>query len=336
MDERFRYVLVDEYQDTNLAQYMIVRALSIDHPNLAVTGDPDQSIYGWRGANINNILEFERDFPDVKTVRLEQNYRSTPEILRAADTLITNNRQRKEKALFTANATGQPVRLIEYSTERDEAHEIAAQIRSTVDAGEAHLRDFAILYRTNALSRTVEHALRDNGIAYQIVNGLEFYQRKEIKDVLAYLRLINNPRDENALLRVINTPTRGIGKTTLAHLTEHARTNQMSLLDAARESGIISNLTKRAAVAVAQFMAQFDEICVAAAQPLEEIVGMVLSVTEYAERLGESEEDQQRLANIQELLTAAKQFDEQHPYDGGLERFLEQTALVNDTDDWGV
>ena len=212
LDARYRYIMVDEYQDTNLAQYSIVRALSVDHPNLAVTGDPDQSIYGWRGANLNNILEFEKDFPKVHVVRLEHNYRSTQRILRVADQLISHNRRRKPKSLFTENDEGSQVRLVKYLNNRVEAESIAARIAADVQAGRRRPRDFAIFYRTNALSRNLESALREYAIPYQMVNGLEFYQRKEIKDVLAYLQLLNNPRDRVALPRIINTPARGIGK----------------------------------------------------------------------------------------------------------------------------
>ena len=204
--------MVDEYQDTKLAQYTIVRALSIDHPNLAVTGDPDQSIYGWRGANLSNILEFERDYPDVHVVRLERNYRSTKSILRVAAHLISHNRRRKEKALFTENAEGEQVQWTSYATQREEAEQIAAHIAREIREGRRRARDFAVFYRVNALSRALEFALREQGIPFQMVNGLEFFQRKEIKDVLSYLQLLNNPRDEVAFLRVINTPPRGIGK----------------------------------------------------------------------------------------------------------------------------
>ena len=222
LDERYRYILVDEYQDTNLAQYAIARALSIDYPNLAVTGDPDQSIYGWRGANLNNILDFEKDFPQVRVVRLEQNYRSTKRILRVADELISHNLRRKPKALFTENPAGEAVRLATYRTHKEEAEAIAGEIAEEIAAGRRAARDFAIFYRTNALSRSFELALREAGVPYQMVNGVEFFQRKEIKDVLAYLQLVNNPHDEVALLRVINTPARGIGKTTLERLSHHA------------------------------------------------------------------------------------------------------------------
>ncbi|MCH5373058.1 MAG: UvrD-helicase domain-containing protein, partial [Planctomycetes bacterium] len=223
LDDRYRYILVDEYQDTNVAQYAIVRALSIDHSNLAVTGDPDQSIYGWRGANLSNILDFEKDFDDVRVVRLEQNFRSTPNILRVADQLISYNERRKPKKLYTENAEGTPVRLVVYPTGRDEADAIAARIAEEIDSGRRKAGDFAVFYRINALSRSLEHAMRSLGIPYQIVNGLEFYQRKEIKDVLAYLQLLNNPRNDFALLRIINTPTRGIGKKSVERLMNHSR-----------------------------------------------------------------------------------------------------------------
>src|SRR5690349_7734727 len=239
LDERYRYILVDEYQDTNLAQYAIVRALSIDYPNLAVTGDPDQSIYGWRGANLSNILEFEKDFPRVKVVRLEQNYRSTKAILRVADELIRHNVRRKDKKLFTENPEGARVQLTAYPTQRDEADDIAARIASAIHKESRRPRDFAVFYRTNALSRQIEHSLREHVVPYQIVNGLEFYQRKEIKDILAYLHLLNNPRSDVALLRIINTPTRGIGKATIDRLRDYARMKGLPLLEAARQAGIV-------------------------------------------------------------------------------------------------
>lgn len=333
-DAFFKYILVDEYQDTNLAQYAIIRALSIDHPNLSVTGDPDQSIYGWRGANVRNILEFERDFPNVKVVRLEQNYRSTQAILRVADVLISHNTRRKKKRLWTENAEGSPVRLTCYPTFSDEAEQIAAQIATYVRQGKYRPRDFAIFFRTNALSRQFEHALREHVLPYQIVNGLEFYQRMEIKDVMAYLHLLNNQRDNVALRRVINTPTRGIGKSTISKLQDHASRKNVSMLDAARQAGLIEGLPKKSAVAVAKFVALIDKLSVSLTAEVEQIVGMVLSESGYREVLqnSESEEDQERLANLEELLTAARQFDMGHPEGGKLEAFLEETALVSDTD----
>ena len=336
LDERYQYILVDEYQDTNLAQYTIVRGLSIDYPNLSVTGDPDQSIYAWRGADIKNILEFERDFPTVKVVRLEQNYRSTKHILNVADQLITNNQYRKQKSLFTENEQGDPVRLVRYDDGREEADDIARQISDCLREGTHRPREFAILYRTNALSRNLEHALHDYGVPYQIVNGVEFYQRKEIKDVMAYLHLINNDRDEVAFLRVVNTPPRGIGAKSLGRLREHANAFHLTLLQAAAEAHSIDGLTKRAANSLSKFATIFDGLAKVADDPVEGIVGRVLMDTGYHDHLADSpaEEDQQRLANIEELVTAAKQFDDRYEDGGSLEEFLEQAVLVSDTDAW--
>ncbi len=336
LDDRYSYIMVDEYQDTNLVQYAIVRALSVENPNLAVTGDPDQSIYGWRGANLNNILEFERDYPNVKVVRLEQNYRSTGKILRVADELIRHNVWRKEKELWTANQEGSAVRLNCYPNQFEEANFIAARIVNEVRSDRRRPRDFAIFYRTNALSRQLEHALREQGIPYQIVNGLAFYQRKEIKDILAYLHLINNPRHDVAFLRVINTPTRGIGKSTIGRVQEHASKHGLSMLEAAREAGMISGLAKRSAISVAAFVALIDKLSIVGTESLEELLGHVLSESGYREVLENSgtEEDEERLANLEEFLTAAREFDASHPHDGGLERFLEDASLVADTDAW--
>jgi len=335
LDERYRYILVDEYQDTNLAQYAIVRALSIEQQNLAVTGDPDQSIYGWRGANIGNILKFEQDFPSAHVVRLEQNYRSTKSILRIADELIRRNKRRKEKDLYTQNEQGPPVRLVRYLTQNEEAESIAAHIALQLHEGKRRARDFAIFYRVNALSRTLEEALRTRGIAYQIINGLEFYQRKEVKDVLAYLSLINNPRDDVAALRIINTPPRGIGRTTIGHLRDHAERYGLCMLDAVRECKLIEALTSRAQKELQKFWELQDSLRELALAPLEEILGHVLAASGYAAYLSESdlEEDRARLENIQELLTDAKQFDQQHPEPGALEAFLERASLVSDTDE---
>jgi DNA helicase-2/ATP-dependent DNA helicase PcrA len=364
LDERYRYILVDEYQDTNLAQYTIVRCLSIDHPNLAVTGDPDQSIYGWRGANLRNILDFEHDYPQVRVVRLEQNYRSTQRILRVADALISNNRQRKPKRLFTHNDEGTSVRLVNYAHEGDEAQDIVARIAAAVRSGRRRPREYAIFYRVNALSRPFEAALRAHGLAFQIVNGVEFYQRKEVKDILAYLSLLNNPRDDVAFLRIVNSPARGIGKSTLQRLQDFAGREGMTLLEAARVQGSggsgqeaggrrqeAGTLNSAAAKKLAKFAEMIERLGQLSHRPVEEILGHVLSETAYDEqyRDSESEEDQERLANIQELLTAARQFDERHgslstdPWSsdqtapqGGLEGFLEESCLVNDTDRWEV
>ncbi len=335
LDAKFQYILVDEYQDTNLAQYAIVRALSIDHPNLAVTGDPDQSIYGWRGADLNNILDFEKDYPAVKTVRLEQNYRSTPNILRCADQLIGNNRRRKKKGLFTDNDEGSPVVLQIFEDGYQEADAVADEIASAIVTEGLRPRDFAVLCRMNALTRSLEHSLRSRGLPYQIVNGLEFYQRKEIKDLLAYLHLINNPNHDVALTRVINTPTRGIGATTIAKLRSYADANRVPMLEAARKAGLIESLSKRSATMVAKFVAVYDRLCVKATATLEDLLRYLIEEIRYEEFLARTEvegQDSSAMANVDEFLNAAVEFDRQHPEDGSLEAFLEQVALVSDTD----
>ncbi len=336
LDERFRYVLVDEYQDTNHAQYVMLRALSVDYPNLAATGDPDQSIYGWRGADINNILQFESDFPTVRVVRLEQNYRSTKRVLRVADQLIRANLRRKQKALFTDNDEGAPVRLVEYATQDDEARGIAEEISEQIASVARRPRDFAIFYRVNALSRSLERALREFGVPYQMIRGLEFYQRKEIKDVLAYCQLINNPRDDQAVLRTINTPTRGIGRKTIDRVGEYAYIHGVPLLEACHAATQIEGFNARSAKKVVDYAAMIDRFGQLAAAPLEEILGTVLGESRYREVLieSDSEEDLNRLANIEELLTDARQFDETHSGGGHLEEYLENAWLVNDTDDW--
>jgi DNA helicase-2/ATP-dependent DNA helicase PcrA len=336
LDEAFRYVMVDEYQDTNLAQYAIVRALSSDYPNLAVTGDPDQSIYGWRGANLKNILDFEHDYPDVRVVRLEQNYRSTPNILRVAQALISHNIRRKRKDLFTETAEGVPVRLVRYASYKDEADDIIGTIASEVQARRWRPRDFAVFYRVNALSRAFEHALREHGIPFQIVHGVEFYQRKEIKDVLAYLQLIYNPQDNNAFARIINVPSRRIGKTTLVRLADYARGRGISMLQAARESDNVRSLPRVAPARLQAFAALIDSLSRRATNSAEELLGLILTETAYLEALRQSDapEDVERVANVEELLAAAREFDQKYDDSDAIGAFLEQSSLVNDIDDW--
>lgn len=335
LDAKYRYVLVDEYQDTNFAQYAIVRALSMDYPNLAVTGDPDQSIYGWRGADINNILDFEKDFKTCQVVRLEENYRSTKAILSVADQLIQNNVYRKHKELFTGNPDGSPVRLICYPNYVDEADGIAEQIRFAVAQNERRPSDFAIFYRMNSLSRTLERSLRERGIPYQIVNGVAFYQRKEIKDLVAYLLLINNPSDDIAFERIINVPSRKIGKITVDRIREYARRARVPMMVAAKECMAIPGVSARTAKPIMEFVKIIDRLSLLATKPVEEIIGQLLIQTKYREVLADSQllEDQERVSNIDELLSAAHEFDSRNAEEGGgLEAFLEQVALVADTD----
>lgn len=334
LDERFKYILVDEYQDTNFAQYALVRALSIDHPNLAVTGDPDQSIYGWRGANLDNILGFERDFPAVKVVRLEQNYRSTKCILRAADALIANNMRRKHKALFTENDEGKPVTLANYGSEQAEADDIAEQIGIAMTQQKRSPGEFAILYRVNAMSRQLERSLRVRGIPYQIVKGTEFFHRKEVKDVLAYLMLLDNPKHNVAFERIVNVPSRKIGKVTLDKIRTYGLANRITFLEASRECEKIGTLQKRTVGIVKRFVEMMDRLRSETHQPLPHLVEHVLLETGYREWLmmEDSEEADERLANIDELVNAAAEFSRNHEDDPTLEAFLQEVALVSDTD----
>ena len=318
LDERYRYILVDEYQDTNLAQYAIARALSIDHPNLAVTGDPDQSIYGWRGANLNNILEFENDFPDVHVVRLEQNYRSTKRILRVAAELISPQPPAQgEGPLYGERRRARRSAWSPIPRRRDEAEDIAAQIAGEIRAGRRPAARFRhLLPHQRPEPGASNSPCATQGVPYQMVHGLEFFQRKEIKDILAYLQLLNNPHDETALLRVINTPPRGIGKTTIERLAalRHAPRHGPA---GSRPAGPQHRGDQRRGRAGTwpSSSRMFDRLAAVAAGPLEEMLGLVLTETGYEEQWKDSDdaEDDERLANIQELLTVAREFDERHP-----------------------
>ncbi len=336
LDLKYNYMMVDEYQDTNRAQYQLIRLLNHSVQNLAVTGDPDQSIYGWRGANISNILDFEKDYPSVDVVRLEENYRSTKSILRVADQLIENNVRRKKKTLRTENEEGKAVRLVAYPSPQDEAADIADSIALAIQKGERQAKDFAILYRTNWLSRSFEHMLRQCGVPYQVLNGHEFYQRKEIKDVIAYLHLLNNPDDSVAFERVVNVPSRKIGKVTLTRLHRYARENSVSMMEAARNCGKIETIKSAVEKRILSFVELIDGLSKEIGDEVEPVIRNVLSETSYREWLTEdgSEEAYERAGNVDELVVAAQEFDNEHPEDGGLARYLEQAALVSDTDAW--
>jgi DNA helicase-2/ATP-dependent DNA helicase PcrA len=334
LDRKFAYMMVDEYQDTNLSQYQLIRLLNLSVQNLAVTGDPDQSIYGWRGANIRNILEFEKDYPDVTVARLEENYRSTKAILSVADQLIGNNVNRKQKRLLTDNDQGEPVRLVTFKNPQEEGLDIADRISLSIERGESRPRDYAILYRANWLSRSLEHALRASGIPYQVVNGHEFYQRKEIKDLVAYLHLLNNPRDNVAFERVINTPSRKIGKVTVGRLRRHSQENNISMLEAARNCADIASIKASPTAKFTKFLKMYDSLAEHVHANVETIIREILAATGYRDWLTDdgSEEGFERAGNVDELVVAAQEFDNEHPDDGGLERYLEQAALVSDTD----
>lgn len=336
LDEHFRYMMVDEYQDTNLAQYQLIRLLNHSYKNLAVTGDPDQSIYGWRGANINNILHFERDYENVQVVRLEENYRSSKSILRLADQLIQNNTRRKKKELFTNNDEGDQVRMVTYPTPQDEAIDIADSIALAITQQGKNAKDFAILYRANYLSRALEHALRAVGLPYQIVNGHEFYQRKEIKDLMGYLHLLNNPSDNVAFERVVNTPSRKIGKVTIGRLRNFAFGNSMPLLEAARRIDEIDTISKAPSAKIHEFVMMMDRLSTMPHDQVQLVIQRVLEETNYREwlTLDGSEEAFERAGNVDELIVAASEFDRDHPDAGGLEAYLEQAALRADTDVW--
>ena len=341
LDTQFQFVLVDEYQDTNLAQYTLSRLLATDVPNLMVTGDPDQSIYAWRGAEIRNIPEFERDNPKARTIRLEQNYRSTPNILAAADALIRHNHDRKAKRLFTQNAAGLPVRLRRYPTAEAEAAGIAEEIADAIRERVRQPSDFAIFYRVNALSVEFEKALRLRRIPFRILHGTEFFERTEVRDILAYLRLLENPHDNEAFSRVVNVPSRGIGKTTLEHLADYAWNHGLSLWEAARQAEDCEALKKRAKAALAEFVALMFQLrgdMEATEGKITPLVRAVLERTRYAEQFADeketlfSEEDLQKRRNLDAVIQLATQYDAEAERPS-LRAFLEQSSLTGDTDE---
>jgi len=335
LDGRFRFVLIDEYQDTNKAQYDIAHLLSLDQPNLCVVGDPDQSIYKFRGSDIRNILDFERDFADARVIRLDRNYRSTRAILHAAGHLIAHNTQRKPMDLIAENGPGQPVTVLTYETSQDEAEGVALRILEMVRSGKRAFRDFALFLRINALSRTLESAFIKHRLPYQIVKGFAFYDRKEVRDVLAYLRLLVNPRDDLSLLRAINEPARGIGKVSLEHLRNYAEPREISLLTAAGQVERIPAIKGKAAHGLRSFAKLMHDLGTFLDAPPDEVIRQVLDLSGYRRLFQNSTEgeDQERLANIEELITAARQFSTE---DSGntLSSFLENLTLASDVDSW--
>ena len=330
--DRFHYILVDEYQDTNAAQYELVRLLAGDRHNLCVVGDDDQSIYGWRGADLRNIMDFEKDFPECVTIKLEQNYRSTGNILDAANQVIAHNAGRKEKALWTEADAGDRIALYHAADERDEATFICQMsgklMRRGSDAG-----SIAVLYRANAQSRVIEDAFVRSGTPYRVYGGLRFYERKEVKDLIAYLRALVNPDDDVSVRRIINEPKRGIGDTTVDKVAEYARENDMPLLSAVLdwENLPLSARPKKLLSAFADLMIDLTE------QMYElkpsEFVQAMIDKTGYVKALEESktEENETRIENIKELQGAVSEFELHNP-EGGLSDFLENVALVSDLD----
>jgi DNA helicase-2/ATP-dependent DNA helicase PcrA len=335
LDARFRYVLIDEYQDTNSAQYEIAKRLSMSYPNLCVVGDPDQSIYKWRGSDIKNILDFERDFPAARVITLAQNYRSTKAILHAASVLIGHNRQRKKKELVTDNPQGEPVQVLTFDNGLDEAEGVVVRIKEAVKGGKFKYRDHAIFMRINALTRSLESAFVKHGVPFQIVKGLAFFERKENRDVLAYLRLLANPQDTVSFLRVVNEPPRGIGKVSLDKLQAFAADQEISLMAAAGQVARITEIKGKAATGLRDFYKMMTEMRAKLDLPPHELVSLVLEKSGYEAMLRESgdEEDADRLANVGELITATKQFHEANP-ESTIGDFLEQITLASDVDGW--
>ncbi len=331
--DRFRFIMVDEYQDTNTTQFKLVSLLAAKYRNLCVVGDDDQSIYRFRGANIQNILSFEEVYPDAKVIRLEQNYRSTQNILTAANEVICHNEGRKEKKLWTANGDGDKVRFRQFLNGFEEAEYVAGMISRKVGAGKWRYGDCAVLYRTNAQSRMFEEKFLFANVPYKIVGGINFYGRKEIKDVLAYLKTIENGRDDLAVRRIINVPKRGIGATTINRVQEYANTEDMSFYDALRVAGTIPGVGK--SVAKLDGFVQMIQT-MRSKQPyysVKELIEDVLEQTEYRKELMSegTEEALDRLANIDELLNKAASYAE-HADNPSLGGFLEEVALVADID----
>jgi len=330
LGRRYHYVLIDEYQDTNHAQYVLAHGIAMEHNNICATGDPDQSIYAWRGADINNILDFEKDYPSATVVRLEENYRSTQPILSAASRLISHNSQRKKKDLWTRREGGDAVRVIFCDSEHEEATEIVRRIGAYRRAGGA-LSDVAVFYRLNSLSRVLETAFVQAGIAYAIARGTEFYNRKEIKDVLAYLRVLVNPADDLSCERIINVPARGIGATTVNRLRAHASLRGGSLLEAARSSEA-AGLSAAAAKKARDFGDLIVSMAVTLTGRVREIVEEVIRRSGLEESYAARDEDsRQARANVQELVSAAAEFDRAN-LEGTLADFLHQISLVSDAD----
>ncbi len=331
--ERFRYIMVDEYQDTNTAQFELVRLLAAKYRNLCVVGDDDQSIYKFRGANIRNILNFEEIYPDAKVIKLEQNYRSTQNILNAANFVIANNEGRKEKKLWTENDEGEKINFQQFDSAFDEADYVVSNIRRKVQEGKCSYGDCAILYRTNAQSRLFEERFVVSNLPYRVVGGVNFYARKEIKDLLAYLKTIDNGRDDLAVRRIINVPKRGIGATTLGRVQEYAADNDMSFYNALKMADDISTIG-RAGVKIKPFVTLIQSMrskveYLSVSQLLHEVI----DETKYVEELEaeDTEESRARIENIDELISKAVTYEETAE-EPSLSGFLEEVALVADID----
>ena len=335
--QRFRYILVDEYQDTNGAQYELTKILAAKYRNLCVVGDADQSIYGWRGADIRNIMDFEKDYPEARTVKLEQNYRSTKNILAAANAVIAHNENRKPKKLWTENPVGEKITSYLANDERDEANFIATTILKQRTIFNAAYGDIAILYRTNAQSRVLEEGFMREGIPYTMVGGLKFYDRKEIKDAIAYLRVIFNPMDSVSLMRIINVPKRGLGETTIARLNAYAVENDMTLFDVISSPEIlggISGITARVKKPLEVFSTMiFDLLGVMDQLPLADFIERMLKDSGYLAELEREPkpENESRVENLKEFIGVAKDFEKSGEIPN-VENFLSHISLISDID----
>ncbi len=331
--DKFRYIMVDEYQDTNTAQYEMVRLLAKKYGNICVVGDDDQSIYGWRGANIRNILDFEKDFPGAAVIKLEQNYRSTKKILDAANAVIKNNESRKAKALWTTNTEGEKITVYRTDNEYDEARYISTKIESLIMQGREY-SDFAVLYRTNAQSRVVEEFFVKNNIPYRLYGGVRFYDRKEIKDVVAYLKAINNPNDDVAVKRIINVPKRGIGDTSVDKVSIYAANEGISFYNALSKLGQIDGLGSRSGKLSAFYSVMETMRKASLEESLGDLLDIVLDKSGYLESLKAegTEEANMRIENIDEFVSKAVEYEKNNP-ESNLGGFLEDIALVADIDE---
>lgn len=337
--KKFQYILVDEYQDTNGAQYAITKLLAAEHRNICVVGDADQSIYGWRGADMRNIMNFEKDYPETTVILLEQNYRSTKNILAAANAVIENNLTRKKKELWTDNPTGDRITIYEGATEKNEASYIVREVERLHTMFHVKYGDIAVLYRTNAQSRNIEEAFYATGVPYAMVGSVRFYDRREIKDIIAYLRVIYNPRDTLSLLRIINVPRRGLGPTSIARMMETAEEYRISLFEVITDAQLLSMIPKLSAkvkLALEEFAAMvFTFMGQLGTRPIHEIVEDVIETSGYAAALEEEkkEDNRDRLENLREFISVAKNFDDGAAEgENGLADFLAQIALISDVD----
>lgn len=327
--EQFRYVMIDEYQDTNAAQYRLVKLLTGPHKNIAVVGDDWQSIYSWRGADFRNILNFEKDYPDCAVIKLEQNYRSTKNILDAAHNVISKNNIRSEKKLWTDSSEGAPIQVLQVTSERAEAETIVRRIRAAVDIRARQCKDFAVLYRTNAQSRALEEVFVHYGLPYRIVGGVRFYDRKEVKDIMAYLRLIYQPEDIISFERIVNVPARGIGAKSLQNFYEWRAVSGYNLQQALSQASECADITPRARAGFAQladiitsFRSQAEDLLPAS------LIDSLLRRLDYLNFLQDgTPQGEARIENVKELLSVAAEYA-----DSGLDGFLEEVSLVSDLD----